>query len=79
MRRLWMAIASVWTWVILALAAIIGLPLMALVWLVTRPFDRGRYAVGRIFRWMVGILPARLNPLWHFTWSGTPPADPRRP
>jgi 1-acyl-sn-glycerol-3-phosphate acyltransferase len=79
MRRIWMAIASVWTWLILALAAIIGLPLMALVWLVTRPFDRGRYAVGRIFRWMVGILPARLNPLWHFTWSGTPPADPRRP
>ena len=79
MRRLWMAIASVWTWFILAMGAIVGLPIMAVLWVFTRPFDRGRYAVGRTFRWMVGILPARLNPLWHFRWSGTPPADPRRP
>lgn len=79
MRRLWMATASVWTWLVLALMAVFGLPVMALLWLVTAPFDRGRYAVGRSFRWMVGIVPARLNPLWHFRWSGTPPADPRRP
>ena len=79
MRRLWMAIASIWTWLVLALAAIIGLPVMALLRVVTAPFDPGRYVVGRTFRWMVGILPPRLNPVWHFRWSGSPPADPRRP
>jgi len=79
MRRFLMAVASIWTWLVLAAGGVIGLPILALIRLATAPFDPGRYATGRVFRWICGILPARLNPLWDFRWSGTPPADPRRP
>ena len=79
MRRLWMAIASIWTWLVLAIAMILGLPVVALLRVLTAPFDPGRYVAGRSFRWIGGIIPARLNPLWDFRWSGTPPADPRLP
>lgn len=72
------AVGSIWTWTVLVTGVLIILPLMAVTVLVTAPFDRGRYLTGRLFRW-TGILPALLNPLWHFTWSGAPPADPRRP
>ncbi|HEX6643989.1 MAG TPA: lysophospholipid acyltransferase family protein [Gemmatimonadales bacterium] len=79
MNRLWLAVSSVWTWLVLAMAMIAGFPVMALIRLVTAPFDRGRYVVGRAFRIIGGVIPATLNPLWRFRWSGTPPADPRRP
>lgn len=78
MARFLMALGSIWTWTVLVVSVLIILPLMAVVRLVTAPFDRGRYLTGRLFRY-TGILPARLNPLWHFSWSGEPPADPRRP
>ena len=78
MTKFLMAIGSIWTWTVLVVSVLIILPMMAVVRLVTAPFDRGRYLTGRLFRY-TGILPARLNPLWHFTWSGEPPADPRRP
>jgi 1-acyl-sn-glycerol-3-phosphate acyltransferase len=78
MTRFLMAIGSIWTWAVLVVSVLAILPMMAVVRLVTAPFDRGRYLTGRLFRY-TGILPARLNPLWHFTWRGQPPADPRRP
>lgn len=79
MHRLWLAVSSIWTWLVLAVSALVCLPLMAILRVVTAPFDRGRYLVGRTFRLLVGVLPAALNPIWRFRWSGTPPADPRRP
>jgi 1-acyl-sn-glycerol-3-phosphate acyltransferase len=51
---------------------------MALLRLVTAPFDRGRYWVGYLFR-RIGPVMAALNPLWQFRYTGTLPADPRRP
>lgn len=78
MPRLWLVICSVWTWGALALLLILGLPLMALVRLLTAPFDPGRYLTGRIFR-LLGASAAAVNPLWRFRWTGQPPADPRRP
>ena len=78
MTRFLMALGSIWTWAVLVVSVLVILPMMAIIRLVTAPFDRGRYLTGRLFRY-TGILPARLNPLWHFTWSGEPPADPRRP
>jgi 1-acyl-sn-glycerol-3-phosphate acyltransferase len=79
MRRIWLAAGSIWTWLVLTISLVVGLPVMALLRLATAPFDRGRYLVGRAFRLIGGVIPATLNPLWHFRWSGTPPADPRRP
>lgn len=66
-----------WAWVETVLCVILGTPVVALVWLVTAPFDRGRYAAGRAFR-LVGVTAMRLNGLWRFTVRGAL-ADPRRP
>ena len=71
-------LASAWTWAWMGVVVLVGLPILALLVLVTAPFDRGRYVAGRWFR-LVGVAMAKVNPLWRFRWSGTPPADPRRP
>lgn len=73
-----MAIASAWTWVVLATLMVLWLPLMGLVFLVTAPFDKGRYHVGLLFR-KIGKITALLNPLWDFRTSGRAVPDPRRP
>ena len=77
-RNLWITVASLWTWLVLGLAILIWLPVLALVRVVTAPFDPGRYWVGRLFR-QVARVTVRANPLWRFRTTGTPPADPRRP
>jgi len=51
---------------------------MFVVWLATAPFDRGRYAVGLLFR-KIAVVEAALNPLWKFRCIGSMPTDPRRP
>lgn len=71
-------INSIWTWTCWILLVLVGTPLMAIVFAVTVPFDRGRYVVGRFFR-LIGVTMAKVNPFWRFRWSGTPPADMRRP
>jgi 1-acyl-sn-glycerol-3-phosphate acyltransferase len=71
-------LASAWTWIWMGVVVLVGLPILALLVLVTVPFDRGRYLAGRWFR-LVGVAMAKVNPLWRFRWSGTPPSDPRRP
>ena len=78
MSEVFRTVASAWTWLWMGLVMLVGLPVLALLVLVTAPFDRGRYVAGRWFR-LVGVAMARVNPLWKFRWSGTPPADPRRP
>jgi 1-acyl-sn-glycerol-3-phosphate acyltransferase len=78
MSRLWQSVVSVWTWLVLVLCIAIWLPLMLVVWLVTLPFDRGRYAVGYLFR-QIARVTATLNPLWRFRTGGTMPPNPRRP
>ena len=57
---------------------IFGFFYVAAVFLVTAPFDRGRYAAGRAFR-QLAVVQVKLNPLWHFHMSGEPIRDPRRP
>lgn len=66
-----------WAWVETVLVVILGTPVVALIWLFTAPFDKGRYAAGRAFR-LVGVTAMRLNGLWRFRTRGTL-ADPRRP
>jgi 1-acyl-sn-glycerol-3-phosphate acyltransferase len=72
------SLASFWTWFVLGTLIFIGVPALALTLVVTWPFDRGRYVVGRLFR-QIAVLTVTLNPLWRFRWTGTPPTDPRRP
>jgi 1-acyl-sn-glycerol-3-phosphate acyltransferase len=67
-----------WAWVETVSLVIIGTPLVALTWVLTAPFDRGRYAAGRAFR-LLGVTSVRLNPLWRFEISGEMIHDPRRP
>jgi len=72
------AVLSVWVWAVLALWILVLCPSMAIVWCLTRPFDKGLYFCGRMFRWS-GIVTNWANPLWQFRISGRTVTDPRRP
>src|SRR3954468_3178237 len=78
MSRLWQSIVSLWTWLVLVVCILVWFPVMAIVRLLTAPFDRGNYITGYIFR-RIGPATARLNPFWRFRYSGTMPENPRRP
>jgi 1-acyl-sn-glycerol-3-phosphate acyltransferase len=78
MSRLWQTIISIWAWLVLVVCIVLWFPVLAVVRLLTAPFDRGRYIPGRIFR-KIGPAMATLNPLWRFRYSGAMPNDPRRP
>lgn len=69
---------SIWGWFVLALSLVVFTPIVAIVRLVTLPFDRGAYAAGYVFRKVV-IPLSKLNPLWTFRTSGDLPDDMRRP
>lgn len=71
-------IVSVWIWIATGVLAILWLPWLALVWLLTAPRDPGRYTVGRWFR-RAAVAAVSLNPLWKFRTSGVRIPDPRRP
>ena len=78
MFRLWQTLVSIWVWLVLVGCIVLWLPLMALARLFTISTDKGRYAVGYLFR-QIPVVVAGLNPLWRFRTTGTMPADPRRP
>jgi 1-acyl-sn-glycerol-3-phosphate acyltransferase len=78
MRLFWISLASIWTWLVLGLSILLWLPLMALIRLVTAPFDSGRYWVGLFFRQLARVT-VTANPLWKFRTSGVRLANPRRP
>jgi 1-acyl-sn-glycerol-3-phosphate acyltransferase len=69
---------SAWAWVAAVSVVIVGFLYVGAVWLVTAPFDRGRYHAGRAFR-QLAVTAVKLNPLWHFETDGQPPSDPRHP
>jgi 1-acyl-sn-glycerol-3-phosphate acyltransferase len=71
-------LASAWIWTTTALIALVWLPLLATLYLLTVRADRGRYTVGRWFR-RGAVLSVALNPLWRFRTSGYRPPDPRHP
>jgi 1-acyl-sn-glycerol-3-phosphate acyltransferase len=73
------AALSWWAWTETVLCTILGTPIVALIWLVTRPFDPGVYAAGRAFR-LVAVTATLLNPLWRFRVLGAARiGNPRRP
>ncbi len=69
---------SAWIWFTTGILVILWLPWLALVYVVTVPFDPGRYTVGRWFR-RAAMVAVALNPLWKFRTSGVRIRDPRRP
>ena len=71
-------ILSVWAWLVLGVLLIVMVPMVAVVRLVTAPFDPGRYHAGLLFR-KVAVFHQKLNPLWRFRVTGDVPTDPRRP
>ncbi len=71
-------IYSVVMWGLVGLIVALWLPMLAVLFVLTVPFDPGRYAVGRWFR-VAAMMCVKVNPIWRFRWSGRPPADPRRP
>ncbi|MEA3184923.1 MAG: hypothetical protein QOJ74_1400 [Ilumatobacteraceae bacterium] len=71
-------VLSVWAWLVLGVVIIVWVPLVAVVRLVTAPFDKGRYAAGYLFRRLT-VVHQWLNPLWRFRTSGLKVKDPRRP
>ena len=83
-RKRWSEIAlartvlSLWAWFVLGVVVIAWTPMVAVVRLVTAPFDKGRYAAGYLFRKLT-VVHQTLNPLWRFTTTGVRIDDPRRP
>ena len=71
-------LVTAWVWTLWVLIVLVGFPVVGLVFLCTAPFDPGRYAAGRTFRWL-GSLGGRLNPWWDFHTEGHLVRDPRRP
>ncbi|MGB0113466.1 MAG: lysophospholipid acyltransferase family protein [Ilumatobacteraceae bacterium] len=71
-------ILSIWSWFALGVIVIVWTPLVAIVRLVTMPFDKGAYAAGYLFRKLT-VVHQKLTPLWKFETSGTLPDDMRRP
>ena len=71
-------VLSVWAWFALGVTVFVMIPVVAVVRLVTAPFDPGAYQAGRMFR-RIGVIHEKLNPLWKFTVSGRVPDDPRLP
>jgi len=76
--RLATTIFSVWGWLLHVFFLVLFTPIVALVRLVTWPFDPGAYAAGYTFRKVV-VPITTLNPLWRFRTSGELPDDMRRP
>ncbi|MEM1333216.1 MAG: lysophospholipid acyltransferase family protein, partial [Actinomycetota bacterium] len=71
-------VLSAWSWFVFGVSCVVYTPIVAVVRLVTFPFDRGAYWAGYTFRKCV--LPNDvLNPLWTLKTSGTMPDDPRLP
>lgn len=71
-------VLSIWSWATFGLGVILWLPMMAIVRVVTAPFDKGRYWTGYLFR-KLPVVHQHINPLWTFRVSGQVPKDPRRP
>ncbi len=78
MKKMALTAVSVWSWFVFGACCLIWLPAMAVVWLVTAPFDPSRYWTGFMFRKTTVVLQ-KLNPLWTFHISGTLPENPRHP
>lgn len=78
MKKLSLTLWSIWSWFVFGLCIILWLPMMAIVWVVTAPFDPPRYWTGYLFRKLT-VVHQKLTPLWTFRTAGVMPENPRNP
>jgi 1-acyl-sn-glycerol-3-phosphate acyltransferase len=78
LRKLYISIVSLWTWFVLGACLVLWMPMLALLLVITLPWDKQRYWVGLWFR-KLAVVTCTLNPLWRFRTSGTFPANRRGP
>jgi 1-acyl-sn-glycerol-3-phosphate acyltransferase len=71
-------IVSYALWGLIGLLALVWLPLLAIIYALTAPFDPGRYVAGRWFR-RAAVAAVKLIPFWEFHTEGMIIEDPRRP
>ncbi len=71
-------VVSYGLWAAIGLLALAWLPLLAVIFMATAPFDPGRYRVGRWFR-RSAVTAVKLIPFWDFRTDGVRISDPRRP
>jgi 1-acyl-sn-glycerol-3-phosphate acyltransferase len=71
-------VLSAWAWVAAVFLVLVGFFYVAAVWLVTAPFDPGRYQAGRALR-RLAVTHVKLTRLWRFETEGAPPDGARRP
>lgn len=71
-------VASYALWGLIGLLALVWLPLLAVIYAATAPFDPGRYVAGRWFR-RAAVTAVKLIPFWEFHTEGAMIEDPRRP
>lgn len=71
-------VVSIWAWFVLGVLVVVMVPMIAVVRLVTAPFDPGRYHAGLLFR-KLAVIHQGLNPLWTFRVSGEIPTNHRNP
>jgi 1-acyl-sn-glycerol-3-phosphate acyltransferase len=71
-------LVSPFLWIGIAIVCVLACIWMAIVFVVTVPFDPGRYTVGRWFR-RAAVACVKINPFWKFHTSGVRISDPRRP
>lgn len=71
-------LANAWAWTTAVLVVVVGSIWICLAFVLTAPFDRGRYLIGRSFR-MLGVIHVKLNPLWHFDTLGYRITNKRHP
>lgn len=69
---------NAWAWVATVAVVLVGFVWVSILFLVTAPFDPGRYWVGWWFR-RLGVIQVALNPYWRFRTSGVRITDARRP
>ena len=67
------ALASLWSWIAIAVVVVVGSAVEVLLAVLTLPFDRRRYVCGRFFR-LMGVACAKLVPSWRFGVAGELPA-----
>ncbi len=71
-------VLNAFAWVATVSVVLFGVLYVSAVWVVTAPFDKGRYHAGRAFR-QLAVTVVTLNPLWHFETDGEAPENPRLP
>lgn len=63
---------SIWTWVTIAVVALVGVSLQGIITLATAPYDPQRRIGGRFFR-LVAVTAIRLAPMWRMRRYGAIP------